>query len=512
MGGIKFCEQCGSPLPPGSKFCENCGAQVAPDAQTERTERGRRQSDSRLRSIAETGRRRTARTPREEEGSRRRPDGVPRESGEERRRSEETLREGEGSRRRNGETRKSETVRSVGEIAWDGETGRHGGRVSQGREHSLSGNMPGSRLGSRAAGALQQQTDSRRRYGMYENAGEQRARRREETDENWQQSWPREMREEERVGMTPVQYVLIGLTAVLLIALIAFGIYWVTRGSSRRDEDSRMQGQTELTEEGLQTEEDQTEDTVTILDQSESQSSVQTERQTESEAADIVLNYQEFTVTLPGSWQGKYGITQGADYFTFYHQGSKAKGYSGTLFTITRYTDTSYQTLPDFQVLGTGNGAAFVFQLPTDVQYAPDEATAQEYQTMAADLNTIKGNIRMLVSGEGPKETEPVEIIQQTDAAAQTQQSGSGYISESSQRAITASDVSGMSYNDLQMAINEIYARHGRKFSDPNIQSYFESQPWYQGTIEADAFDTSVFSSTENQNIQYLLDRMAELQ
>ena len=511
MGEIKFCEQCGSPLPPGSKFCENCGAQVAPDAQTERTERGRSQSGSRLRSIAETGRRRTDRTPREDEGSRRRSDSVLRESGEERRRSEETLREGEGSRRRNGETRKSETVRSVGESTWDGETGRRIGRVSQGSERSLSGNMPGSRSGSRDSGASQH-PDSRRRYGMYENAGEQRARRREEADENWQQSWPREMREEERVGMTPVQYILIGLTAVLLIALIAFGIYWVTRGSSRRDEDSRMQGQTELTEEGLQTEEDQTEDTVTILDQSESQSSVQTERQTESEAADIVLNYQEFTVTLPGSWQGKYGITQGADYYTFYHQGSKAKGYSGTLFTITRYTDTSYQTLPDFQVLGTGNGAAFVFQLPTDVQYAPDEATAQEYQTMAADLNTIKGNIRMLVSGEGPKETEPVEIIQQTDAAAQTQQSGSGYISESSQRAITASDVSGMSYNDLQMAINEIYARHGRKFSDPNIQSYFESQPWYQGTIEADAFDTSVFSSTENQNIQYLLDRMAELQ
>ena len=131
---------------------------------------------------------------------------------------------------------------------------------------------------------------------------------------------------------------------------------------------------------------------------------------------------------------------------------------------------------------------------------------------MAADLNTISSNIRILVSGEGPRETEPVEIIQQTDAPVQTQPSGSGYIAESSQRAVTEADVSGMSYNDLQMAINEIYARHGRRFSDPDIQSYFDSQPWYHGTIEPDAFDTSVFSSTESQNIQYLLDRMAGLQ
>lgn len=61
---------------------------------------------------------------------------------------------------------------------------------------------------------------------------------------------------------------------------------------------------------------------------------------------------------------------------------------------------------------------------------------------------------------------------------------------------------------DLQMAINEIYARHGRIFGTESIQQYFEGKSWYQGTTDADHFSDSVFSSVENQNIQFLLKKM----
>ena len=110
-------------------------------------------------------------------------------------------------------------------------------------------------------------------------------------------------------------------------------------------------------------------------------------------------------------------------------------------------------------------------------------------------------------------QTQPVQTQPQTQAPAQTQAqqtaAGGGYIlAESSQRALTEGDVSGMSYDDMQMAINEIYARHGRKFGSSGIQSYFESQPWYQGSVEPEQFDESVFSYTEQQNIQFLLQKM----
>ena len=102
-------------------------------------------------------------------------------------------------------------------------------------------------------------------------------------------------------------------------------------------------------------------------------------------------------------------------------------------------------------------------------------------------------------------ETQPV----QAQAQAWQTAAGGGYIlAESSQRALTDGDVSGMSYDDMQMAINEIYARHGRKFGSSGIQSYFESQPWYQGSVEPEQFDESVFSYTEQQNIQFLLQKM----
>ena len=109
------------------------------------------------------------------------------------------------------------------------------------------------------------------------------------------------------------------------------------------------------------------------------------------------------------------------------------------------------------------------------------------------------------MSGEGPAETEPIQIITQEQTQAQT---SGGYIPESSQRALTDADVAGMNYDDMQMAINEIYARHGRKFDDPNIQAYFNSQSWYQGFVEPNEFSDSVFSSIESQNIQFLLNKM----
>ena len=67
-----------------------------------------------------------------------------------------------------------------------------------------------------------------------------------------------------------------------------------------------------------------------------------------------------------------------------------------------------------------------------------------------------------------------------------------------------------MSYEDMQMAINEIYARHGRIFETPEIRDYFTAQPWYNGTVSQQNFNESVFSSVEAQNIQFLVEKMGD--
>lgn len=83
-------------------------------------------------------------------------------------------------------------------------------------------------------------------------------------------------------------------------------------------------------------------------------------------------------------------------------------------------------------------------------------------------------------------------------------QPGDYILAESSGELLSEERIAGLSSNDIQMAINEIYARHGRKFSTPEIQEYFNGKSWYQGTIEPDSFDENLLSEIERQNVDFL--------
>lgn len=360
--------------------------------------------------------------------------------------------------------------------------------------------------------------------------------RQEDLEKDWQQSWDR-LDEEEDGKFTPIQYVLVGIAIVLMMALVGFGVYWILGRSTGNT--GRRQNQNSVSTEMMQTDLVEAESVadIMILDDTQDKETesekvtekvTETETETESETnepqtempQDTVLTYPEFKVTIPGSWRGKYGIEQSDGSYTFYQQAARDAGYGGVLFMISRYTDTSYKTLPNYEVIGTGGGAALVYRLSNDLQYPKENAAvAAEYQAMANNLSGIRTSIEVLISGEGPKETEAVpdiEIISEdyyvieepaADNTSEPDYSG-GYIPSSSERVITESDVAGMSYDDMQMAINEIYARHGRIFQTESISSYFNSQSWYNGTVTADNFDESVFSSVESQNIQILLEMM----
>lgn len=77
-------------------------------------------------------------------------------------------------------------------------------------------------------------------------------------------------------------------------------------------------------------------------------------------------------------------------------------------------------------------------------------------------------------------------------------------IEESNSRYLSESDLYGLSDEELMLARNEIYARHGRLFNDSSIQAYFDSKAWYNGYIAPDEFDTSVFNKYENSNISFI--------
>lgn len=76
---------------------------------------------------------------------------------------------------------------------------------------------------------------------------------------------------------------------------------------------------------------------------------------------------------------------------------------------------------------------------------------------------------------------------------------------------LTREDIEGLSAEELRIARNEIYARHGRLFRDEGLQAYFNSCDWYVGTISADDFTDSVFNEYERANKDLIVSYEHEL-
>lgn len=133
--------------------------------------------------------------------------------------------------------------------------------------------------------------------------------------------------------------------------------------------------------------------------------------------------------------------------------------------------------------------------------------------------DTAKANEYDLVSGENKEKEIVQESIEEATVETTTyyeEDRGSTSIEsvgvnephtmilDSSKRLITDADVSGMTSEQLRIAVNEIYARHGRRFVDAELQAWFNSQAWYQGTVSPENFNENVLSQVEKDNIKFL--------
>lgn len=100
----------------------------------------------------------------------------------------------------------------------------------------------------------------------------------------------------------------------------------------------------------------------------------------------------------------------------------------------------------------------------------------------------------------GQSEQNGIQTSQPSDSASE------GFmISDSAMRYLAKEDLNGLNKEQLRIARNEIYARHGRKFKDEVLQEYFNSQEWYMPLIEADEFDKMVkLSDVERKNLDLI--------
>lgn len=145
-------------------------------------------------------------------------------------------------------------------------------------------------------------------------------------------------------------------------------------------------------------------------------------------------------------------------------------------------------------------------------------------QTPEGDTSASTGTVVKLVisSGQIQRETEAPATQAHQSSNSQNSSSGNsnsqsssntnthnngGFIFPNSDSSyLSNAQVSALSDNDLQLAINEIYARRGRIFKDASLNAYFNSQSWYEGKYTAEEFEKNVkFNTYEQKNLQLLI-------
>lgn len=114
-------------------------------------------------------------------------------------------------------------------------------------------------------------------------------------------------------------------------------------------------------------------------------------------------------------------------------------------------------------------------------------------------------------SAEVEKEAENQKEERQDEAAegekeeeldGSADETGEDYIlPDSNSRYLDRTNLEGLNSEELRLARNEIYARHGRIFEDETLKTYFNSKNWYSGTLTQEEFQDNVFNEYEKQNL-----------
>lgn len=133
-----------------------------------------------------------------------------------------------------------------------------------------------------------------------------------------------------------------------------------------------------------------------------------------------------------------------------------------------------------------------------------DEISDEEFNTFETyNLNELGNAYNKIVGSEDFVQYENSMEYYDVEPIEQEGDPGYGYIIEGSDfRYLTKDELSEMSKEELRLARNEIYARHGRIFNSADLNDYFSSMEWYYPTIPANQFDDStILNQYEKANL-----------
>ena len=102
---------------------------------------------------------------------------------------------------------------------------------------------------------------------------------------------------------------------------------------------------------------------------------------------------------------------------------------------------------------------------------------------------------------------EKPEVIQDETPETSSVSNGDYIFPESNTRLLTADEVASKTKEELRLARNEIFARHGAIFGVDDLDEYFKSKSWYTPKISiSDYYDQVEMSMIEEQNINLILE------
>ncbi|RKM55339.1 YARHG domain-containing protein [Butyrivibrio sp. X503] len=138
-----------------------------------------------------------------------------------------------------------------------------------------------------------------------------------------------------------------------------------------------------------------------------------------------------------------------------------------------------------------------------------------EYVNCKIKVKSGKYKVSDLPEGEESADEEASESHDEDSESAENEEHGDSeepnddeeenenpdyLLPNSGSEPITKEDLEGFDAQKCKIARNEIYARHGRKFKDEELQAYFDSKEWYEGKIDPDKFQETDLTDIEIKN------------
>ena len=198
--------------------------------------------------------------------------------------------------------------------------------------------------------------------------------------------------------------------------------------------------------------------------------------------------WQEVSITIPEDWEGKYIITEEANGFSIFQKASKEKNETmGFLCGVYRSDQFAASGVGETLAAYTDEGVLYYVMLPTDVTcYMEDDAIAAEYMKMMELVPFIAGSLKI--------------------ASDDVHYDASQYkIPVSSIMLLNEFQLMNFSDNELWIARNEIYARHGKIFQNEYLSRYFNTCSWYQPLEGKTEVSDRELNEVEISNIKAIL-------